>query len=205
MFTAKNYAFAIWLMGCCFVAQLPAAPSTAKNSAAKHRISFRTVQPVSGHFETDQKAAATEKTLKDLGCETKRAQHDGHVDLTYECKFWRSLILKDAAEVGKWDAWLTKNGFAVVHNTPDKNQQETVKYQLKDWKTLHFTQSQSAKAHIEMFKMLGCEVTTAKHNGHEDVKVRCAAWQELGVPSHAEAHAWMGVLKKLGFLTLHEH
>lgn len=199
----------VWARGFCAVcvimSQLGATPANTKVSPAKQRISFRTVKPVSGHFKTESQAAATEKTLKELGCEVKRSQHDGHIDIAYECKFWRTLTVKDRAEAGKWDAWLTKNGFAVVHNTPAADHKETVKYQLKDWNTLHFDQPLSVQAHVEMFKMLGCEVTTSKHAGHVDVKVRCPAWQIIGVPNHAEAHAWMSVLGKYGFATLHEH
>lgn len=185
------------------VTQLFAAPAETKK--AMQRISFRTIKPVSAHFTSQQDLEATEKTLKQLGCETKRAQHDGHIDLTYESKFWRSLSLKESAEVDKWNKWLASKGFSVVQNTPTKEHKETVKYQLPNWKTMHFHQPLAAKAHVEMFKMLGCEVNTAKHDGHEDVRVRCSAWQIIGVPNHAEAHAWMGVLKKLGFATLHEH
>lgn len=186
-----------------YVCQSSAAPAEAKK--ASHRISFRTIKPVSAHFTSEQDLVATEKTLKQLGCETKRAQHDDHIDLTYESKYWRSLSLKEKTEVDKWNKWLASKGFAVIQNTPAKDHKETVKYQLPDWKTMHFNQPLAAKAHVEMFKMLGCEVNTAKHEGHEDVRVRCPAWQVIGVANHAEAHAWMGVLKKLGFATLHEH
>ncbi len=185
------------------VAQVSAAPGETKQTI--QRISFRTIKPMSAHFTSEQDLEATEKTLKQLGCETKRAQHDGHIDLTYESKFWRSLSLKEQTEVAKWNRWLTSKGFAVVHNTPHKDHPETVQYRLPDWKTMHFHQPLAAKAHLEMFKMLGCEVKTTKHGDHEDLRVRCPAWQVIGVPNHAEAHAWMGVLKKLGFATLHEH
>lgn len=194
----------IVLISAAFVAtQLGAAP-TAKKIAQK-RISFRTVKAVAGHFNTEKEAADTEKTLKQLGCETKRSQHDGHIDLSYECKFWKTMNLKDQAESEKWNKWLASKGFVVIDNTPAKTHKETVKYQVKDWRTLHFNDSTVAKAHVEMFKMLGCEVKADKHNGHEDVQFRCTSWQEIGVPNHPIAHAWMGELKKLGFATMHEH
>ena len=177
----------------------------AKTDSSRQRISFRTIKPMSAHFKSASELESTEKTLKQLGCDTSRAQHDGHTDLKYESKFWKSLSLKDAAEVKRWEAWLASKGFAVVHNTPAKDHKETVKYHLPEWKTLHFNQATAATAHLEMFKMLGCEVKTAKHNGHTDVQFRCPAWQIIGVPNHAEAHAWMGVLKRFGFATLHEH
>lgn len=174
-------------------------------STAKQRISFRTSKPIAGHYHSSQEAATTEKTLKQIGCETKRSQHDGHIDLTYECQFWRSLTLSDAKEVANWNKWLTAKGFSVVTNTPAENHPEAVKYRLAAWRTLHFDAARDAKAHVAMFKMLGCEVTMAKHNGHEDVKFRCPSWKALGVSTHQEAHGWMQALKKYGFATLHEH
>ena len=186
-----------------FCTTLSAAKTETKST--QKRISFRTIKPVSAHMKSAKELEATEATLKQLGCVTKRVQHDGHTDLTYESKFWRSLSVKDASEVTKWDKWLTAKGFAVVHNTPEKDHKETVQYQLKDWRALHLNQELSAQLHVEMFKMLGCEVKTEKHDGHHDVRFRCAAWQTIGVPNHVEAHAWMSVLQKLGFATRHEH
>ena len=171
----------------------------------KPRLSFRTVKPLSLHLDSQQQVAAVEKTLKQLGCATKTHSHDGHIDLAYECRYWRSLTLKDQSEVEKWDKWLNSKGFAVVRNTPTKDHKETVKYQLADWQTRHFNDADMAKRHVEMFKMLGCEVKQSKHDGHEDVRYRCAAWREIGLPDHKEAHGWIQVLKTLGFATLHEH
>lgn len=183
---------------------LPVA-ATAAPAAAKQRLSFRTVKPIAAHFDTDKDAAANEKTLQQIGCETKREQHNGHIDVRFECKFWKTLTLNDAAEVAKWDKWLTEKGFVVVQNTPSKDHKITVKYQLKDWRKLHFDKPIASQAHVEMFKMLGCEVKTEKHNDHEDVAARCPGWQTIGLPNHATAHAWEKVLKDLGFVTIHEH
>lgn len=192
--------FVILMLACTTL-----SAATTETKVQQRRISFRTTKAVSAHFKSAEELEATETTLKQLGCETKRVQHDDHTDLSYESKFWRSLSVKDSAEVTKWDKWLTAKGFAVVHNTPEQNHKETVKYQLKDWRALHLNSELAAKAHVEMFKMLGCEVKTEKHNGHHDVRFRCPAWQIIGVPNHAEAHGWMNVLQKLGFATLHEH
>ena len=151
-------------------------------------------------------ADETEKVLKQLGCETSRSQHDGHIDLSYECSFWRSLNLKDQAEADKWMDWLTKHKFAIVENTPPKTRKETVQYQLPNWRSLHnIKDSKAKKAYLEMFKMLGCEAKLVKHGDHEDIQYRCATWQNMGMATHQLAHAWMAELNKLGFVTKHEH
>ena len=196
--------------------QLGAAPaksatgdaSPASKSASTVRISFRAnniAKKTALHLHSATEADQIEKTLKQLGCVTTRSQHDGHIDLAYECKFWRSLNLKDQTEAEKWNAWLTKHKFSVVENNPPKTRKETVQYQLKDWRAYHPRNELEGKLYTELFKMLGCEVSTAKHGNHEDIRYRCPSWQTIGVPSHAIAHAWMAQLKKLGFATMHEH
>lgn len=187
----------------CMTVPLLSATPTATSKTK--RLSFRTQRATTAHFNTEKEAKETTATLKQLGCETKTAQHDGHIDVTYECKFWRSLSVKETKDVAQWEKWLASKGFVVVHNTPGKEMTETVQYQLADWKSFHFHNPIVTKAHAEMFKMLGCEVKAEKHGDHEDLKVRCATWQSLGVQNHAAAHEWMAVLKKLGFKTAHEH
>lgn len=177
----------------------------AAKPLSKQRISFRTVKPVAGHFQTKQEAVAAAKTLKQIGCATKTAEHNGHIDVTYECRFWRSLTLNDAAEVQKWNKWLTAKGFAVVHNTPPKDHPEAVTYRLANWRTLHLHKPEDTKSHVEMFKMLGCEVQRSRHNGHDDVKYRCGTWKGIGVASHQHAHTWMQALRRFGFEVRHEH
>lgn len=205
---------------CCLVVlvafQLGASPNTStapdtSDSGKKKqqvRISFRALnigKKTSLHIHDAKAVDETEKILKQLGCVTSRSQHNGHTDLMYECKLWRSLNLKDQAEADQWLQWLTKHQFTVVENTPPKTRKETVQYHCKDWKTIHPKHPSHTQMYVEMFKMLGCEVTTAKHNGHDDVRFRCTTTQSLGVSSHKLAHEWMGQLKGLGFVTMHEH
>ena len=195
------------IAGVLLVLQLGAAP-TATKTKPQTRISFRALNigaKTALHIHDAKQATETEKILKQLGCTTARSEHNGHIDLTYECKLWRSLSVKDQAEADKWIQWLGKHKFAVVENTPPKTRKETVQYHCKEWKAVHPKTADQTKMFVEMFKMLGCEVTTAKHNGHEDVRYRCPATQSLGVTTHELAHAWMGQLKQLGFVTMHEH
>lgn len=179
--------------------------ATSESSKTLQRISFRTQKPTVAHLKTDKEVKETTDLLKQIGCEVKSNKHDGHVDLSYECRYWKTITLKTAAEVKQWDEWLASKGFFVVHNTPGKEHKETVQYKMDDWKTLHFKSTQENEAYIAMFKMLGCETKMEKHGDHEDVMVRCATWGNMGVPNHSEAAAWMGVLEKLGFAVDHHH
>lgn len=179
----------------------------AKSEASKtlQRISFRTQKPTVAHLTSEKEIKETTDLLKQIGCDVKSEQHDGHIDIKYECRYWKSITLKTPAEVKQWDEWLTSKGFFVIHNTPGKDHKETVQYRMEEWKTLHFKSPQENEAYVAMFKMLGCETKMEKHGDHEDVMVRCRNWGSIGVPNHAEAAAWMGVLKKLGFVVDHHH
>jgi len=179
--------------------------ATAEKDAALQRVSFRTQKPAVAHLKTDKDVEETTKLLKQIGCDIKTEKHNGHIDVRYECRYWRTISLKNAEEVAQWDAWLTSKGFFVIHNTPAKDHKETVQYRLEKWNTLHFKTKQENEAYAAMFKMLGCETKLEKHGDHDDLMVRCAEWGTMGLPNHTEAHAWMGVLKKLGFETAHEH
>ena len=208
-----------FLAGVLLVLQFGAAPTGTETkpqaqtqpqtkSQPKIRISFRAFminKKTALHIHDANAATETEKILKQLGCTTSRSQHDGHIDLAYECKYWRSLNVKDQAEADKWIQWLGKHKFAVVENTPPRTRKETVQYHCKEWKTVHPKSTDQTKMFVEMFKMLGCEVTTAKHNGHDDVRFRCASTQSLGVNTHRIAHDWIKQLNSLGFVTMHEH
>lgn len=183
----------------------PLLAATGESDKSLKRISFRTQKPTTAHLKTEKEIKETTELLKKIGCELKTNQHDGHVDVSYECRYWKTITLKTPAEVAQWDAWLTSKGFFVVHNTPGKEHKETVQYRMQDWNTLHFKSPQENEAYLAMFKMLGCETKMEKHGDHEDVMVRCPGWGNLGVPNHAEAAAWMGVLRKLKFEVSHEH
>lgn len=67
------------------------------------------------HIHDADKADKIAKTLKDLGCETKRDQHNGHIDIKYKCEKWRQLDLQSHDEAHRWEKWLKEFGFNVEH------------------------------------------------------------------------------------------
>ncbi len=83
--------------------------------------------------------------------------------------------------------------------------EEVVRYQLTEWKAKHIHDNKKADTIAETLKKLGCEVTVDQHNGHKDVKYRCAEWHELKLKTHDEAHKWESWLKEFHFTTEHKH
>ena len=199
----RRYVIASLALALCAASLFAADEEKAEEDLRK--ISFRTQKPMVSHLKTDKDVAETTKLLKQIGCEVAAEKHNGHIDVKYECRYWRSIKLRTTEEAKQWDEWLTGKGFFVVHNSPPEEYRDTFDYRLEKWNTLHFKTKQENEAYYAMFKMLGCEVKLEKHGDHDDIMVRCGEWVTLGVPSDDEAHAWMGVLKKLGFQTAHEH
>lgn len=67
------------------------------------------------HIHEAKKADTIAGTLKKLGCEVKRHEHDGHIDVRYRCPKWRQLELKTHDEAHKWEKWFKEYGFKTEH------------------------------------------------------------------------------------------
>lgn len=78
-----------------------------------------------------------------------------------------------------------------------------VAFFMAKWKAQHIHDEAAAKKHINTLETLGCEVKTAKHNGHIDVSARTVSWKTLELDSSEQAQQWANWLQKVGFETLH--
>ena len=67
------------------------------------------------HIHDTKKSDKIATTLKKLGCELKKEQHNGHVDVKYRCQKWMELKLKTHDEAHKWETWLKEFGFETQH------------------------------------------------------------------------------------------
>lgn len=67
------------------------------------------------HVHDASKADTIVKTLTKLGCEVKKAQHSGHVDVRYRCPQWRQLRLDSHAQAHQWEKWLKEFSFVTIH------------------------------------------------------------------------------------------
>jgi hypothetical protein len=83
--------------------------------------------------------------------------------------------------------------------------ESTIAYRLPENKTLHFDDLQKASEHLEAVKKLGCEVTPAGHDGHNDVTYRCPKWKSLTLANDELVHQWEEWFEAAGFETLHGH
>ncbi|MGB7324612.1 MAG: hypothetical protein WBD31_07060 [Rubripirellula sp.] len=67
------------------------------------------------HIHDNKKADTISATLKKLGCELQKGQHDGHIDVKYRCPEWRELKLDSHDDAHKWEKWLKEYGFKTEH------------------------------------------------------------------------------------------
>jgi hypothetical protein len=192
-------------------AQSPAANQTAEN---KLILAFRLQDWYAKHIHDADQAKKHADTLKQLGCEVKTVEHNGHIDVQARTVLWKSLALTSHAQVHEWQNWLQLAGFDTIHghaaeDNPQKNAdgtpKEIVKYRLSDWRSQHVHQPQEVGQLTTLYRALNCELETAEHAGHTDLKIRCPEWMEVELPNHDAAHKWMDFLKKAGFETSHEH
>ncbi len=85
------------------------------------------------------------------------------------------------------------------------HESEFLAFQLVDWKTMHFDDSNKAMQHGEAVKKLGCEVKQGSHAGHIDLSYRCRDWKTLKVADHKQADQWAQWLSASGFDVSHSH
>jgi hypothetical protein len=67
------------------------------------------------HIHESKKAEKIAETLTKIGCEVKKDEHDGHIDVKYRCEQWKQLELKSHEEAHKWEKWLKEFGFKTQH------------------------------------------------------------------------------------------
>jgi len=67
------------------------------------------------HVHDAGKAETIVKTLTKLGCDVKKSQHSGHVDVQYRCPQWRQLRLDSHEEAHQWEKWLREFSFQTIH------------------------------------------------------------------------------------------
>ena len=195
------------------------APTTAQSAtpAKKLTLAFRLEDWYAKHFPTAQAAAEHVKVLKQLGCEVKTVQHNGHTDVQARTTLWKALALDTDDQVHQWQNWLRAAGFDTLHGYKSGDEShkhehqegephlEIVKYRLPATKSIHAHKPQDESQFQILFGSLGCTYTVQKHGNHADLQVSCPEWMEVELVSHDAAHAWQEFLKQNGFETEHAH
>ncbi len=92
---------------------LLAAVSASANAA--EIVRYRLPDWKAKHIHDAKKADTISETLKKLGCELKREQHNGHIDVKYKCPEWKQLELGTHEEASKWETWLKEYEFQTEH------------------------------------------------------------------------------------------
>jgi hypothetical protein len=88
--------------------------STVSASAAEI-VRYRLPDWKAKHLHDAAKADKIADTLKKLGCEVTKADHNGHIDVKYRCPEWRQLSLDSHEEATKWEAWFKEFRFQTEH------------------------------------------------------------------------------------------
>ena len=78
-------------------------------------VEFRLPQWKTMHFSSAAKAEQHLQTVKKLGCEAQKHDHDGHVDVRYRCTQWKQMKLATDEEAHRWVHWLKRIGFQTAH------------------------------------------------------------------------------------------
>lgn len=78
-------------------------------------VRYQLTQWKAKHIHDAKKAETIAGTLKKLGCELKRYQHNGHIDVKYRCPKWRELRLDSHADALQWEKWLKEFEFKTEH------------------------------------------------------------------------------------------
>ena len=87
----------------------------ATTASAEEIVRYKLANWKAKHIHDAKKAETIADTLKKLGCELQKLDHDGHIDVRYRCPEWKQLDLKTHDEAHKWEKWLKDYGFETEH------------------------------------------------------------------------------------------
>ncbi len=92
-----------------------ALATTASMAAGDEIVRYQLTEWKAKHIHDAKKADTIAKTLKKLGCELKKEQHNGHIDVKYRCPKWHELKLDSHDDAHKWEKWLKEYEFKTEH------------------------------------------------------------------------------------------
>ncbi len=84
-------------------------------ASAEEIVRYRLPDWKQQHLHDSAKATKIAETLKKLGCEVNKSDHNGHIDVKYRCPEWRQLKLDTHDEAHKWESWLKEFKFQTEH------------------------------------------------------------------------------------------
>jgi hypothetical protein len=88
---------------------------SANSSDAAEIVRYKAENWLAKHIHDTKKAETIAATLTKLGCEVKKEEHNGHLDVKYRCPQWKQMELKTHEEAHKWEKWFKEYGFQTEH------------------------------------------------------------------------------------------
>jgi len=171
-------------------------------------LAFRQVKWTGLHFDDPAKATLHAQTLRQLGCEAREANHDGHIDVSFRCPEWKTLDVANHELASQWETWLKNSQLDVSHTHTDPNftkGTEIVEFRLVEWKNIHGDGTPESQRFVEALGQVGCDVSLQTHDDHSDIYYRAPVWRDIHLPNHQTAEVWMNWLTSHGFEVHHEH
>lgn len=206
---AMRLVCALLLVGLVLVPGSLLAQQTSTASAAgddKKSIGFRLADWKTAHFSTAEQASQAEQTLRQIGCEVEKFDHDGHVDLKYRCVTWKRITVNSDEQIAQWNSWLDKHGLQTMIVDPDSGVScSRVGYQLADSRRVGVGSNQEANSTRQILELMGCQVTVHDNDGRIELEYSCPEWKTVGFPNCGIAHSWQDWMKQMGFATRHSH
>ncbi len=79
------------------------------------RVSYQLTAPRTLHVHNADEAEYTCQVLDMLGCQVRRTDHNGHMDLEITCPDWKTVGCPDCPTAHGWQDWLQQQGFTTRH------------------------------------------------------------------------------------------
>ena len=83
--------------------------------AGEAQVGYRLTAWKTMHFDDAKKGDAHHKAVRDLGCEVKKENHGGHIDVSYGCNEWKRMTVASHDAAHQWEKWLKAAGFETKH------------------------------------------------------------------------------------------
>ena len=80
--------------------------------------------------------------------------------------------------------------------------QKTIAFRSTNWQHKHIHDVAKAEKLVNSLEKIGCEVNQFDHNGHLDVKYRCATWKSITVENEKFQKEWAAWLASQGLETI---
>lgn len=103
------------LLGLVAAVALVTATMRSVAAAEGETVSYRFVDWKTMHFDDAKKGSEHLEAVKKLGCEVKKDEHGGHLDVSYRCKDWKELTVETHDRADQWAKWLKSAGFETKH------------------------------------------------------------------------------------------